>query len=355
MKLSEALADIFSGLEKRDADILQRRYGLLGRGRESLQAIADDYGLTRERVRQLQNRSLAFVLPKLQNHSMTEELTREVVNYLGKLRVKREKSLLLQLSHHYQLQGDADLNVVIFFIRHSPTLGHSPESEHFHHFVAVNEHLIKLARHVLQRIHKKFLEDDERVWSEDKVIEFVQRELERHLKVRPSVEELFDFLRIIKTIAKNPFNQFGLNSNKFISPPSLREKIHLVLQMEKRPLHFREIYNRLKQFQDVKDEFITFHWRKGYNPESVHNQLISDPKIILAGRGLYALKEWGYFGGDTLTLMRQLVKKANQMDKEELWTAIRKQKLISRITFEVYLRRKDIFELDDQFVRLRHG
>lgn len=354
MKFSETLAEIFRGLDKREADILQRRYGLLNRQPESLQAIADDYSLTRERVRQVQNRSLSLILPKLQRHPDVEALTRVATNYLGKLKVKRLQTLLSQLRDHYRLDDEPELNVIGFLLRYSPKLSHAEEDEHFHHFVGAQERLVKLARHVLKRIHQRFVDNHHKVWSEDKVAELVQREIERHLKVKPSQNELFDFLKIIKAVAKNPFNQFGLRSNEFISPPSLREKIRLVLKVKGRPLHFRDIYHQLKEFQTLKDEFLSHHWHKDYNQESIHNQLIFDPEIVLAGRGIYALKEWGYFDGDTLLLMRQLVKTAKRIHKEQLWEAVQKQKLISRTTFEIYLRRKEVFELDDPYVQLRH-
>lgn len=45
-------------IEKRRSDILQRRLGLTDEGRQTLAAIGDEYGVTRERVRQLQENGL---------------------------------------------------------------------------------------------------------------------------------------------------------------------------------------------------------------------------------------------------------------------------------------------------------
>jgi len=46
-------SELLEGLPKRDKEIIWRRFGLDGGERETLQAIGKDYGLTRERVRQI--------------------------------------------------------------------------------------------------------------------------------------------------------------------------------------------------------------------------------------------------------------------------------------------------------------
>jgi len=56
--LSEALAEVMEELPDREAMILRRRYGLGGVEPETLGEIAQDMGITAERVRQLQNAAL---------------------------------------------------------------------------------------------------------------------------------------------------------------------------------------------------------------------------------------------------------------------------------------------------------
>lgn len=52
--LQEALTEALAKLSKRERRVLQARYGLLDGSERSLQAIGDDLGLTRERVRQIE-------------------------------------------------------------------------------------------------------------------------------------------------------------------------------------------------------------------------------------------------------------------------------------------------------------
>ena len=59
--LSEVLADVMSDLPHREQGILRRRFGLDGDEPETLGEIAQDLGITAERVRQLQNAALGRI------------------------------------------------------------------------------------------------------------------------------------------------------------------------------------------------------------------------------------------------------------------------------------------------------
>ncbi len=50
---------LLKGLQPREADVLRRRYGLGGCCSETLEHLAGEYGLTRERIRQVEKEALA--------------------------------------------------------------------------------------------------------------------------------------------------------------------------------------------------------------------------------------------------------------------------------------------------------
>jgi RNA polymerase sigma factor (sigma-70 family) len=54
----EVVAAVLRTLCTRDADVIRRRFGLADGAAETLQELADEYGLTRERVRQIEVRAL---------------------------------------------------------------------------------------------------------------------------------------------------------------------------------------------------------------------------------------------------------------------------------------------------------
>jgi DNA-directed RNA polymerase sigma subunit (sigma70/sigma32) len=59
--LREVLAEVMADLPDREQRILRRRFGLDGRDPQTLSEIADDLGITAERVRQLQNAAIGRI------------------------------------------------------------------------------------------------------------------------------------------------------------------------------------------------------------------------------------------------------------------------------------------------------
>src|SRR3989338_9985949 len=54
----EIISKLFSELGSREQDILRRRFGLHGKGNETLEQIGKNYQVTRERVRQIENAAI---------------------------------------------------------------------------------------------------------------------------------------------------------------------------------------------------------------------------------------------------------------------------------------------------------
>ena len=54
----ERLSQVLATLPKRDREILTKRFGLDGRGERTLKEVADELNVTRERIRQLQNKAM---------------------------------------------------------------------------------------------------------------------------------------------------------------------------------------------------------------------------------------------------------------------------------------------------------
>jgi len=67
---SEHLHEALSELDSRERDVLLRYYGFDGQDPETLQAIGQDWGITRERVRQLRERALG----KIRKSSYSDQL-----------------------------------------------------------------------------------------------------------------------------------------------------------------------------------------------------------------------------------------------------------------------------------------
>ena len=81
---------------------------------------------------------------------------------------------------------------------------------------------------------------------------------------------------------------WGLTEWRHVRPRSIRDKVEIILHKEEKPLHFVEIANLIRE--------ASFD-HKNVTVQAVHNELIRYPQFVLVGRGLYALREWGFEPG----------------------------------------------------------
>ena len=148
-------------------------------------------------------------------------------------------------------------------------------------------------------------------------------------------EILFSYLEPSKLIERNYFGQWGLKSWPEIKPRSIKDKIYLALKKEERPLHFVEIAEVINEICQDK---------KLAKPQTVHNELIKDERCVLIGRGIYALKEWGYQEGIVKEVIAEVLKKRNRvMNKDEIIREVLKKRMIKKNTVLVNLKNHDCF------------
>ena len=88
--LSADLKELLENMDKREAEIIRLRFGLLGERPMTLEEVGEEFDITRERVRQLQNIALVKIRDGL--HKKEKIHTREEI-FEEKLRAERTKIL----------------------------------------------------------------------------------------------------------------------------------------------------------------------------------------------------------------------------------------------------------------------
>jgi len=115
----------------------------------------------------------------------------------------------------------------------------------------------------------------------------------------------------------------GLLKWRDINPRTLKDKIFFILRRAKKPMHFTEIAKAI--YEEKFDN-------KPVNLQAVHNELIRWDSFILIGRGIYALKEWGYTSGTVKDVIMRLLKKHKEMDRDDIIKAVLKERQVKKIT-----------------------
>jgi hypothetical protein len=118
----------------------------------------------------------------------------------------------------------------------------------------------------------------------------------------------------------------------------MSDKIYLVLKKVGKPLHFNDITRLINETK--------FDHRVAY-PPTVHNELILNDRYVLVGRGIYALKEWGYKPGVVVDILTSILKKEQRpMTRDELVAEVLKQRMVKRNTIHLALTNRKKFIKD---------
>lgn len=138
-----------------------------------------------------------------------------------------------------------------------------------------------------------------------------------------------------KVVRKNLFNQYGLSQWHLIVPKRVKDKIYLILKREEKPLHFTKITELINEAH--------FDHKTAY-PSTVHNELILDSQYVLVGRGIYALKEWGYERGVVSDVIAKILSSHTEgLTRERIIDEVFKQRIVRKSTIVLALTDRNRF------------
>lgn len=277
-------AELLSQLPQKQSRVLEGRFGLAGNKRETLQKIGDDFGVTRERIRQIEAEAFSK-LRKEQNNNELDKVFASFVKYLKEHGgLKREDIMLLDLG------GDNYKNNVLFLLTLGNSFNRVSEDNDVYPFWVVEQSVSNAARELVASLVKKFNKTNKPLSKNEVLSKDVKADtlLLRAIEVAKQVEE-------------GPLGNFGLVSWPEIKPRGVRDAAFLCLKKASKPMHFREIAVLSSKLQGE------FFDKKKILPQTVHNELIRDNRFVLVGRGVYALREWGYAEGTVRDVIKQVL------------------------------------------------
>ncbi|MFA5994586.1 MAG: HTH domain-containing protein [Parcubacteria group bacterium] len=325
----ELAREILAHLPQRSQEILKKRYGLASGKLETLEKIGSDYQITRERVRQIISDSIKKIT-KIANENAFKLAEERIILEISKRDgIISEEYLFQKLA----LGNLREEKAIAFFALCSERI-----------MEVENKELLKKAWSVSGDILAKvenFSKLAKDIFSLSKVPLSDVEIVERITKQRPEMtkNQVLSYLDVLSELSKNKFGKWGFTHWMEINPKGTRERIYLILKEENRPLHFTEITKFIDTFGISK--------RKSHI-QTVHNELIKDDRFVLIGRGLYALREWGYVPGTIKEVIKRILEKSGQsMTKEELLVEIAKSRQVKKTTVMINLNNKKEFVKQD--------
>ncbi len=325
LDIEKMVNDILATIEReREREIVARRFGLFDR-KETLEQIGELLGITRERVRQLEKAVVARLkaaaerdLPHI--NEVQAAFVREL-EMMGK--VGRVSDLSARLTTE---NAKVDQSRVSFLAQLCPQLVVIDDNDNFYHAVGLaSAHSEKAIREQVGKIIEAIKKQGEPV-SIDKVAALLNSKDVKHTEALAGISKHLATLN----------NRWGLVKWPMVNPKNIRDKIYVILHENGKPLHFNDIAAAIKDS--------TFK-RKDVTTQAIHNELIKDKRFVLIGRGIYALKEWGYEKGTVADVISEVLRKeGGPLHRDEIVKRVLKSRHVKETTILLNLQGKAQFK-----------
>lgn len=322
----QLVTDVLATIEReREREIVARRFGLFDR-KETLEQIGEMLGITRERVRQLEKSVVTRLRASAEQGSLPH-----VADFQAKLvelleasgKVARVSQLTAHLSDEPSREEQAR---VAFLAQLAPTLTVIPEDDHFYNSVgtkstgdekALKVSVAKLIESIKQGGEPKAIED-----------------IAKSADISDSTEAAAMASTSKQLATLN--GRWGLVKWPMVNPKNIRDKIYVILKEHGKHMHFNEISEAIKG-SDFK--------RKDVTTQAIHNELIKDKRFVLIGRGIYALKEWGYEKGTVADIISEVLRQAGEpLHRDEIVKRVLKSRFVKETTILLNLQGKAQFK-----------
>lgn len=318
---------LLNPLNARAREVITGRFGLGETGeRKTLESIGKKYGITRERVRQIENFALKVIKKSeefIEEQPVFEEIKKLMKDFGG---VVHEEEFLTDL-----VKDKISQNHVHFYLVLGGEFKETKETETFNKSWSVDEMVANSVHNALSKMHENITEEE--MIAHDILLAQFLSQMENLHDAYKSKEVLQKYLSLSKVLGKNQLGEWGRKTSPNIKTRGIKDFAYLVIRKAGRPMHFREV---------SKEIFAQFK-RKAHTA-TTHNELIRDDRFVLVGRGIYAIREWGHQGGVVRDVIKTiLLAEGRPMNKDEITKEVQKQRIVKDNTILVNLQNPEYF------------
>lgn len=332
LNLIEIIEEMFMVLTTKEKEVIIKRFSLDNKPRQTLESIGQMFSVTRERIRQIEKIALGKLRRTVENTklSVINKLAREVLEKNGG--VLLEEKLTAEILNRIASTQELDANIIKLALNINPEIIMTEKTNVFRPFWRFQNISMEDIKTVIDA-GMSILKKKEDVVADDRFGADVLAAIGSKKYSAPMMLATLEVDKRVKRIKEG----FGLISWRHINPRSIRDKAFIVLKKSGNPLHFVDIANKITESAFDKKVVTT---------QAVHNELIRYEHFVLVGRGLYALKEWGYKKGTVADIIEDLLRKKNPMTKQEIMQGVLKQRQVKKGTISLNLQK------NPQFVRV---
>ncbi len=335
--LDAFIEHLFEGFSPKQRKVVTSRFGLRTGHRAPLQEIGDELGITRERVRQIEEQSLKKLRSRIREEA--GDFLEVVAKYLDTMGgIRRDETFLMEVRKKFpgfEKVKHADQKLRFLFLA-AETPFHHKDTDDVYSFWYTSDISKKRLFDFLKQMLQVFRTANKQEFLEKRAYLAYAKDFASS-----------NFLSVSKHIGVNMFGDMGLRVWPEIEPKTIRDKAYLVLRKHGKPLHFEDVAKYIARYGID---------REAAHVQTVHNELIKDPRFVLVGRGLYALREHGYEPGTVREVIARLLKKEGPMGADEVVKEVNKQRILKQNTILLSLQNRKYFKrLDDGRYHVREA
>jgi hypothetical protein len=326
LETEKLVSDVLATIDReREREIVSRRFGLFDR-KETLEQIGEMLGITRERVRQLEKSVVTKLRTSAEQGNLPHvaDFQATVTSLLsGSGEVSRVSDLTAKLTENASREEQAR---VAFLAQLSPDLTVIQEDDNFY----LSTGLKGAGDEKSLKNKVSSLIDTVKKLGEPKEIGDIAKAA--NMADTKQAAALASTSKQLATLN----NRWGLVKWPMVNPKNIRDKIYVILKENGKHMHFNEISEAIKD-SDFK--------RKDVTTQAIHNELIKDKRFVLIGRGIYALKEWGYEKGTVADIISEVLREAGEpLHRDEIVKRVLKSRFVKETTILLNLQGKPQFK-----------
>jgi DNA-directed RNA polymerase delta subunit len=333
--------EFIAQLPPRQRQVIIKRFGLQDGRRCTLEEIGQEWGITRERVRQIE----ASAIKTLKESAMVDNII-PVVKHLQQHFIEhgdliREMKLLeedLDVLLDESAKNVDQKSAIFFLLTFADPFFRHAETPETHTAWSINKNTYEKLKLALRAL-KAYLKQKNQLLKEHELLEAFNKILSSHefakLPIARTEKSLKSWLNISKEIKPNVFKEYGLTEWPSVKPRGVKDMAHIIMLRQGRPMHFKEIADAINAAK--------FSSKQAHS-QTVHNELIKDKRFVLVGRGTYALAEWGYKPGVVKDVLIDILKNAKKpLSKNEIIEKVQKIRMVKPNTIILNLNNKKYF------------
>ncbi len=331
VNLQSLLDDLFMVLTEKESMVIKRRFALQGHPKQTLEKIGKHFKVTRERIRQIEGIALSKLRRTVRTTKLNDvnEMAKSILRVNGG--VMREDDVISQVLKRMPSSTDLDGAVLRLSFSIDTDMNTSGHSGTFLPFWRLDSLAMEDISVIVENM-VKILKKRRSCMKKEELISSVQAL--NLFKDRMPSRELITSCMAIDERLREIDEGWGLTEWRFVRPRSIRDKVEIVLRKAGVPLHFMEIANRIREARFD---------HKNVTVQAVHNELIRYPQFVLVGRGLYALREWGYEPGTVADVIEAILKEKGPLSKKEIIAEVAKQRTVKVGTISLNLQKMPYF------------